>query len=80
VQVQEAKAQLSVLIKAAESGQPTLVTKRGKPVAMLVPMSEARKLHRQRRTTQKNFADFLLTYPGGIELERNEAPSREVEF
>jgi prevent-host-death family protein len=78
MQLRDAKAGLSALVDAAEKGEPTIVTKHGKPSAMIVPIEEGRKLYPQ--SSQKNFVDFLLTYPGGIELERNESPSREVEF
>lgn len=76
--VREAKADLSALVEAAERGQPTVITNHGKPSAMIVPIEEGRKLYPQR--SQKDFVDFLLTYPGGIDLERNESPSRDVEF
>jgi prevent-host-death family protein len=80
VQVREAKAGFSALIEAAEQGEATIITKHGKPTAMVVPISEGRKLYPEERETQKRFVDFLLTFPGGIELERNESPSREVEL
>jgi len=35
---EEARNQLPELLDAAEKGQPTIITKRGKPVAALVPM------------------------------------------
>lgn len=78
MQVREAKAGFSALVEAAENGEPTTITKHGKPTAMVVPIDEGRKLYPQ--GSQKNFVDFLLQYPGGIELERNDSPSREVEF
>ncbi|AZO65605.1 type II toxin-antitoxin system prevent-host-death family antitoxin [Mesorhizobium mediterraneum] len=78
MQLREAKASLSVLVAAAANGEPTVITKHGKPTAMVVPIDEGRKLYPQ--NSQKDFVDFLLQYPGGIELERNESPSREVEF
>jgi prevent-host-death family protein len=36
----EAKTQFSALIKAAEHGESTVVTKNGKPVARIVPFEE----------------------------------------
>lgn len=45
---------------------------------MVVPIDEGRKLYPQ--GSQKAFVDFLLQYPGGIEFERNESPSRDVDF
>ena len=78
IQLREAKAGLSALVEAAGKGEPTIITKHGKPTAMVVPIDEGRKLYPQ--SNQKAFVDFLLRYPGGIEFERNESPSREVEF
>lgn len=37
VQLFEAKARLSELVARAEAGQETLITRRGRPVARLVP-------------------------------------------
>ncbi|MEP6566532.1 MAG: type II toxin-antitoxin system Phd/YefM family antitoxin [Mesorhizobium sp.] len=78
IQLREAKARLSALVEAAGNGEPTTITRHGKAIAMVVPIDEGRKLYPQ--NSQRNFVDFLLQYPGGIELERNESPSREVEF
>lgn len=77
VQVREAKAGLSALIEAAERGEATLITKHGKPAAMVVPVEEGRKLF---PTKTMNFGEFLLTYPGGIELERNQSPLRDIDL
>ena len=77
-QIQQAKTKLSELIELAQREGPQTITKHGKPTAMVVPIEEGRKLYPQ--DSQKNFVDFLLQYPGGIDLERNESPSREVEF
>jgi prevent-host-death family protein len=82
MQVREAKASLSAVVEAAQNGEPTVITKHGKAAAMVVPIAEGQKLYPDDRDRQKqrDFVDFLLTYPGGIELERNESPSREVDF
>ncbi|MEQ1955249.1 type II toxin-antitoxin system prevent-host-death family antitoxin [Mesorhizobium sp. CN2-181] len=77
MQVREAKASFSALVEAAEKGEPTIITKHGKPTAMVVPIEAARKLYPD---DNDRFIDFLMTYPGGIELERNETPSRDFEF
>ena len=37
VTVAEAKAQLSRLLDSVEAGQPVVITRRGKPIAELVP-------------------------------------------
>lgn len=77
MQVREAKAGLSALIDAAENGEPTMITRHGKPAAVIVSVGDARKLHPERK---RNFGEFLLTFPGGIELERNPSPSRDIDL
>ena len=44
VTVAEAKAQLSSLLDAVEAGQAVVITRRGKPIAELVPRCAVRDL------------------------------------
>jgi prevent-host-death family protein len=44
VTVAEAKAQLSHLLDVVEAGQPVVITRRGKPIAELVPRRPVRDL------------------------------------
>jgi prevent-host-death family protein len=76
MQVREAKAELSALIAAAERGEPTTITRHGKPAAVLVPVADAEKLY----GGKKSFAEHLLAFPGGIEFERDRTPLRDIEF
>jgi prevent-host-death family protein len=75
MQVREAKTSFSALVEAAEKGEPVVITKHGKEAVMVVPIEEGRKLYPD---TNQNFIDFLMTFPGGIEFERDETPLREV--
>ncbi|HEX9903690.1 MAG TPA: type II toxin-antitoxin system Phd/YefM family antitoxin [Propylenella sp.] len=77
VQLREAKARLSALVEAAVSGEPTTITRHGKPAAMLVPLSAARKIYPQGKPS---FADWLLSIPHEIPFERDQTPPRKVEF
>ncbi|MDF3215461.1 type II toxin-antitoxin system Phd/YefM family antitoxin [Mesorhizobium sp. M7A.F.Ca.CA.001.09.2.1] len=77
MQVREAKAGFSALVEAAENGEPTIITKHGKPAAAIVSVEDMQKLYPVKR---RNFGEFLLTYPGGIELERNPSPSRDIDL
>lgn len=77
MQVRDVKAGLSAVVEAAERGEPTIITKHGKPAAMVVSIEEGRKLHPEKKP---NFVEFLMTFPGGVEFERNESPSRDVDF
>ncbi|MER8572427.1 type II toxin-antitoxin system prevent-host-death family antitoxin [Mesorhizobium sp. M1338] len=78
IELRQAKARLSAIVEAAGNDEPTIVTRNGRPTTMVIPVAEGRKLYPQ--DSQENFGDFLLRYPGGIELERNESPLRDVEF
>ncbi len=43
INLAEAKAHLSELVSRAESGQETIILRRGRPVAKLVPIAAPRK-------------------------------------
>lgn len=45
--VEEARAELPRLLDAAQSGESTIITRHGKPVAALVPLSKAEGGKRQ---------------------------------
>ncbi|TKT82979.1 type II toxin-antitoxin system Phd/YefM family antitoxin [Aquamicrobium sp. LC103] len=77
VQVREAKAGLSALIDAAENGEPTIITRHGKPAAVVVSVEDARKLYPLHRP---NLGTFLTEFPGGVEFERSESRMREVKL
>jgi prevent-host-death family protein len=77
VQLRDAKAQLSALVEAAENGEATLVTKHGRPAAMVVPIADARKLYPEKKPS---FAELLLSIPHEIPFGRDRAPLRKVEF
>lgn len=77
MQVRDAKAGFSAVIEAAEKGEPTIITKHGKPAAMVVPFEEGRKVYPEK---QRSFVDHLMAFPGGIDFERDESPMREVDL
>ena len=77
VQVRAAKATLSSLIEAAERGKPTTITRHGKPAAVLVPVADADRLYAK---GEASFADFLMSFPGGIDFERDQTPLRETDL
>lgn len=77
VQIRDAKARFSALVEAAEHGQPTTITRHGRPAAVLVPVEDARRLYPE---TDPSFADLLLSFPGGAEFDRDRTPLREVEL
>jgi prevent-host-death family protein len=77
IQVREAKAGLSALLAAAERGEPTTITRHGKPAAVLVPVEDARRIYPAEAT---DFAAFLLSFPGGIEAARDPTPMRDLDL
>jgi prevent-host-death family protein len=77
LQVRDAKASFSALVEAAERGEPTTITRHGKPAAVVVPVDAARKLYPEGKP---NFGAFLLGYPGGVELERDQTPLGDVDL
>lgn len=77
MQVRDAKAGFSALVEAAEHGQPTIITKHGKPAAVVVPVSDAERLYPEHKP---NLGAFLMSFPGGTELDRNDSLMREVDL
>jgi len=77
VQVRDAKARFSALVAAAEQGQPTTITRHGRPAAVLVPVADARRLYPDDRPS---LIDLLLAFPGGVEFERDRTPPREIDL
>ena len=77
VQVRDAKAGLSALIDAAEQGEPTTITRHGVPAAAIVSIEDVRKLYPEKKRT---YEEFLLSFPGGIEFERDHTPLRDIDL
>lgn len=77
VKLRDAKANLSALVEDAAHGRPTTITRHGVAVAVLTPIDAARQLYPEE---QRNFADHLLAFPGGVEFERDASPPRSVDL
>jgi len=58
-QVQEAKQRFSEVLRAAESGEPQIVTKHGEEVAVVIDIAEYRRLRRD----QVGLMDYLRADP-----------------
>ena len=69
IQLREAKATLSAVVEAAENGEPTTITKRGPPAAVIVSHAEWTRL----KTRVPSFADLLLAVPP---LDPEDRPKR----
>jgi antitoxin Phd len=59
LQLREAKATLSAVVDAAERGEPTTITRHGRPAAVVVSHEEWIRLQRK----IPSFADLLLAVP-----------------
>lgn len=76
IQIRDAKAKFSALIEAAERGRPTVITRHGRPAAVIVPVEDARRLY----PDSSAFVDLLLSFPGGVEFDRDQTPLRELDL
>ncbi len=77
VQIREAKASFSALVTAAEKGRPTIVSRHGRPCAMIVPMADGARLYPQETSS---LARYLLSMPEPLEIERDATPLRGFDF
>ncbi|HMA74366.1 MAG TPA: type II toxin-antitoxin system Phd/YefM family antitoxin [Xanthobacteraceae bacterium] len=77
MQIRDAKAKFSAVVEAAERGRPTTITRHGRPAAVVVPVEDARRLYPEDRPS---FVDLLLSFPGDVDLERDQTPLREVDL
>jgi prevent-host-death family protein len=75
--LREAKARLSAVVQAAERGEATIITKHGRAAAMVVPVEKGRRLY---EPGKPSFADFLLSFPGPLEVERDPQPLHEADL
>ena len=69
IQLREAKASLSAVVAAAENGQPTTITKHGRPAAVVLSYAEWTRL----KAKDPSFADLLLAVPP---LDAEDLPER----
>ena len=76
LQVRDAKAAFSALVEAAERGEPTTITRHGKPAAVVVPVEAARQLYPER----PSLADLLLAIPEPLDVDRDPAPLRPADL
>jgi antitoxin Phd len=69
LQLCAAKSTLSAVVDAAESGEPTTITKHGRPAAVIISHREWKRLNSKVPT----FADLLLAVPS---LDPDDLPGR----
>lgn len=77
-QLQEAKSRFSELVDRTLEGEPQVVTRRGKPVVVVVPYETYQTL-----TRPGNLSEFLLTSPlagAELEFERDRSRPRDLDL
>ena len=78
-QVQEAKQRFSEVLRAAEAGEPQIVTKHGEEVAVVIDIAEYRRL----RGESVSFMEYLRAEPLAdvdLDVERPGEPPRDVDL
>jgi prevent-host-death family protein len=76
LQLREAKASLSAVVDAAERGEATTITRRGRAAAVVMPVGMAEQMLAKERPS---FANLLLAIPGGFEAARDHTPLRDLD-
>lgn len=78
VQLRTAKAELSKLVDAVERGDRVVITRHGKPAAVLVPVSGDDTVP---GPTSDNLVDFLMTMPYPFDLADEDRPKiRDIDL
>ncbi len=80
ISVAEAKAGFAGLVDDASRGEFVTITRHGKPAAVIVSVEAAEAAQKALSKPRANFGDFLLTFPGGVDLERNASRMRDVDL
>ncbi|MEN3147854.1 type II toxin-antitoxin system Phd/YefM family antitoxin [Neorhizobium sp. IRAMC:178] len=80
ISVAEAKAGFASLVDEAANGEFVTITRHGKPAAVLVSVEAAEAAKKALDRPRPNFGDFLLTFPGGVDLERKPSKLRDVDL
>ena len=79
-QLQDAKNRFSAVVDAALTGEPQQVTRRGKPVVVVVSFEEYQRLRKSDAENAPSFVDHLLAIPRGSDDDGFELPSRTRDY
>ena len=80
-QLQDAKNRFSVVVEAALSGVPQLVTRRGRPAVVVLAVDEYERLCRLDDATAPTLARLLLDIPqDDLEFDRLPLPARGLDL
>ena len=79
-QLQDAKNRFSAVVDAALAGEPQEVTRRGKPVVVVVAFEEYQRLCKNDAENSPSFVDHLLAIPKGSDDDGFELPCRTRDY
>lgn len=79
--LQDAKNRFSAVVKAALNGQPQWVTRRGKPVGVVLSVEDYERLKLIEKASAPSFAKLLLEIPqDDQEFAHSELRLRDIAF
>lgn len=78
--LQDAKNKFSKVVDEALAGTPQRVSRRGRPAVVVVEARQYDRLLEQARARHGSFAEHLLAFPRGAELERADLRAREIDL
>jgi prevent-host-death family protein len=83
--IADARTSLAAIVDKAEAGEKVELTRRGRPIAVVISLREFERLHDGRRPFAKAYAAFLETHrlaEIGVDAEswptRDKGPGRKV--
>ena len=79
-QLQEAKNRFSAVVEAALTGEPQEVTRRGKPVVVILAFEEYQRLREAKAGDTPSFVDHLMSIPKGTDEDGFELPERTKDY
>ena len=79
-QLQDAKNRFSAVVDAALTGEPQEVTRRGKPVVVVIAFEDYQRLCKGATEAVPSFVDHLLAIPRGSDDDGFELPARTRDY
>jgi prevent-host-death family protein len=76
LKLRDAKAKLSEVVEDALRGEPTTITRNGRPAAVVVPVAAFRQVG---SSSDPTLAELVLGLPVGLDdvIERDQTPIRD---
>lgn len=78
--VSDATAGFASLVDEAATAELLATTRHKEPAAMLVSVEAGESAKRAMAKPRPDFGEFLMSYPGPSDLERNSSSLRDVEL